>query len=69
MVFTADELLVTGTAMKIVYAESLDGRPLGQLDYSAKALPGKFYKLLKSEFEKIISGEHELSKKWLFEIK
>ena len=27
MVFTADELLVTGTAMKIVYAESLDGRP------------------------------------------
>ena len=69
MVFTADELLVTGTAMKIVYAESLDGRPIGQLDYSAKALPGKFYKLLKSEFEKIISGGHELSKKWLFEIK
>ena len=69
MVFTADELLVTGTAMKIVYAESLDGRPIGHLDYSAKALPGKYYKLLKSEFEKIISGEHELSKKWLFEIK
>lgn len=68
MVFTADELLVTGTAMKIVYAESLDGRPIGTPDYAAKVEPGKFYKLLKDEFEKVIAGEHELSKKWMFEI-
>lgn len=65
MIFTADELLVTGTAMKIVYAESLDGRPIGTEDYSARGQAGKYYKLLKSEFEKVISGEHELSKKWL----
>jgi len=65
MVLCANELLVTGTAMKIVYAESLDGRPIGTLDYSAKGEPGKFYKLLKTEFEKVISGEHEFSKKWL----
>ena len=66
MVFTADELLVTGTAMKITYAESLDKRPIGQLDFNATPKPGKFYELLKGEYEKVINGEHELSKKWLF---
>ncbi|MDO5089443.1 MAG: aminotransferase class IV [Leptotrichiaceae bacterium] len=67
MVFNADELLVTGTAMKVVYAESLDGRPIGTPDYSAEVKPGKYFTLLKSEFEKVIAGEHELSKKWLYE--
>ncbi|RRD39598.1 branched-chain amino acid aminotransferase [Leptotrichia sp. OH3620_COT-345] len=67
MVFNADELLVTGTAMKVVYAESLDGRPIGTPDFSATVNPGKYFKLLKSEFEKVIAGEHELSKKWLDE--
>ena len=66
MVFTADELLVTGTAMKITYAESLDQRPIGQLDFNAAPKPGKFYELLKSEYEKVINGDHELSKEWLF---
>ena len=66
MVFTADELLVTGTAMKITYAESLDKRPIGQLDFNAKPEAGKFHKLLKSEYEKVINGEHELSSEWLF---
>ena len=66
MVFTADELLVTGTAMKITYAESLDKRPIGQLDFNAKPQAGKFHKLLKSEYEKVINGEHELSSEWLF---
>ena len=65
MVFSADELLVTGTAMKVMYAESLDRRPIGTPDYSAKGEAGKFYKLLKSEFEKVISGEHKFSKEWL----
>ena len=66
MVFTADELLVTGTAMKITYAESLDQRPIGQLDFNAATKPGKFYELLKGEYEKVINGDHELSKEWLF---
>ncbi|WP_314395223.1 aminotransferase class IV [Leptotrichia shahii] len=66
MVFTADELLVTGTAMKITYAESLDQRPIGQLDFNAAPKPGKFYELLKDEYEKVINGDHELSKEWLF---
>lgn len=66
MVFTADELLVTGTAMKITYAESLDQRPIGQLDFYAEPKPGKFYELLKGEYEKVINGDHELSKEWLF---
>ena len=66
MVFTADELLVTGTAMKITYAESLDQRPIGQLNFHAEPKPGKFYELLKGEYEKVINGDHELSKKWLF---
>ena len=66
MVFTADELLVTGTAMKITYAESLDQRPIGQLDFHAEQKPGKFYELLKGEYEKVINGDHELSKEWLF---
>ena len=66
MVFTADELLVTGTAMKITYAESLDQRPIGQLDFNAAPKSGKFYELLKGEYEKVINGDHELSKEWLF---
>lgn len=66
MVFTADELLVTGTAMKITYAESLDQRPIGQLDFNAAPKPGKFCELLKGEYEKVINGDHELSKEWLF---
>lgn len=66
MIFTADELLVTGTAMKIAYAESLDQRPIGQLDYSKRGEAGKFHKLLKEEYEKVINGEHELSNKWLY---
>ena len=67
MIFTADELLVTGTAMKVTFAESLDQRPIGNLDFSKKGVSGKFHQLLKSEYEKIINGDHELSKKWLFE--
>ena len=67
MIFTADELLVTGTAMKVTFAESLDQRPIGNLNFSEKGVSGKFHQLLKSEYEKIINGEHELSKKWLFE--
>ncbi len=67
MIFTADELLVTGTAMKVTFAESLDQRPIGNLNFSEEGVSGKFHQLLKSEYEKIINGEHELSKKWLFE--
>ena len=35
--------------------------------FSKKGVSGKFHQLLKSEYEKIINGDHELSKKWLFE--
>ena len=67
MIFTADELLITGTAMKVLFAESLDQRPIGKLNYSEKGISGQFHQLLKLEYEKIINGDHELSKKWLFE--
>lgn len=67
MVYSADELLITGTAMKITFASSLDQRPIGQFDYSKTGVSGKFHKLLKGEYEKVINGEHEFSKKWLFE--
>lgn len=67
MVFTADELLVTGTAMKVLFAESLDQRPIGTINYAETGKSGKFHQLLKSEYEKVIAGEHEFSKKWLFE--
>ena len=65
MVFSADELLVTGTAMKVVYAESLDGRIIGSPNYAEKPKPGKICQFLQSEFEKVINGEHEKSKDWL----
>jgi len=41
-------------------------RPIGQLDFHAEPKPGKFYELLKGEYEKVINGDHELSKEWLF---
>ena len=65
MVFSADELLVTGTAMKVVYAESLDGRIIGSPNYAEKPKAGKFCEFLQGEFEKVINGEHEKSKDWL----
>ena len=65
MIFSADELLVTGTAMKVVYAESLDGRPIGTPNYSEAPKAGKFCKFLQEEFEKVINGDHEKSKDWL----
>lgn len=52
MIFSADELLVTGTAMKVVYAESLDGRPIGTPNYSEKAKPGKFCKFYRKNLKK-----------------
>ena len=67
MVFSADELLVTGTAMKVVYAESLDGRVIGSCNYAKKPEPGKICKFLQEQFEKVINGEHEKSKEWLVE--
>ena len=65
MIFSADELLVTGTAMKVVYAESLDGRPIGTSNYAETPKAGKFCIFLQKEFEKVINGEHEKSKEWL----
>lgn len=65
MIFSADELLVTGTAMKVVYAESLDGRVIGSPNYADKPKPGKFCLFLQEQFEKAISGQHEKSKDWL----
>ena len=53
--------------MKVLFAESLDQRPIGKLNYSEKGISGQFHQLLKLEYEKIINGDHELSKKWLFE--
>lgn len=62
MIYSADEVILTGTAAQILFAGSVDGRPIkdGQ--------QGPHCQLLRKRFKEIITGKHPRSKKWLTEI-
>lgn len=64
MIFTCDELLVTGTAAKVAYAQSVDDRPIAH----AQNGPGPLCKGLQDEFERFINMDHPRSKEWMYEI-
>ncbi|MCH9633465.1 MAG: Branched-chain-amino-acid aminotransferase [Chlamydiae bacterium] len=61
MIYSAEEVILTGTAAQILFGGSVDGRPIkdGQ--------QGPICKLLRKRFKEIISGKHPRSKKWLTE--
>ncbi|MFC1616276.1 branched-chain amino acid transaminase [Patescibacteria group bacterium] len=62
MIYTCDELLLTGTAAQVLYAESVDDRMIGKEN---KGEMGPVCKLLRKNFDKLLSGKHPRSKEWL----
>ena len=62
MVYTADEILLTGTGAQVVFAESIDGRKIGDGN------PGKICTLLRKGYEDIIAMRHVRSRDWILEI-
>lgn len=59
MIYSADEVILTGTAAQILFAGSVDGRPIGD------GQEGTTCKLLRKHFKKLIEGTHARSKGWL----
>lgn len=60
MVYTADELILTGTAAQISYAASVDGRQL-----QTSVTPGPICTFLRQRFEDVINKKHPKSKSWI----
>lgn len=58
MVYTCDELILTGTAAQMMYAQSVDDRRIGDG-------PGVICQLLRQKFQQVISGTHPKAKKWI----
>ena len=59
MVYTCNELMLTGTAAQVVYAHSVDGRLIGQGD-----IAGPICQLLRKKYAEIIAGTHPKSSTW-----
>jgi branched-chain amino acid aminotransferase len=62
MVYTCDELILTGTAAQVVFAQSVDGRVI-----SSNGMPGPICQLLSKKLEEAIQGKHSKSSLWLTE--
>lgn len=60
MVYTGSELLLTGTAAQITYAESVDGRIIGKGN-----TPGPICEMLRKKLAGVIEMEHPKSREWL----
>lgn len=63
MIYTCDELIVTGTAAQVTFAESVDGRIIAK-----NGKPGHICQLLRRKLEQAIQGHHEKSSLWLTEV-
>ena len=63
MIYTCDELIVTGTAAQVTFAESVDGRTISQ-----DGEPGPVCQLLRKKLEQAIKGKHPKSSLWLTEV-
>ena len=59
MVYSADELLLTGTGAQISFTHSVDGRAIGT------GTPGPLCELLRERFGQILRGELFAEKGWL----
>lgn len=62
MIYTCDELLLTGTGAQILFAESVDGRVIGKDGES-----GAVCKLLRKSFNNIIELKNPKLKEWITE--
>jgi len=62
MVYTCDELILTGTAAQVAFAQSVDGRTI-----TTKGMPGPICQLLRKKLAEAIQGNHSKSSLWLTE--
>lgn len=62
MIYTCDELILTGTAAQVMYGHSVDGRVIGQGD-----IPGPICQSLRQKFVDVISKTHPKSPGWITE--
>lgn len=63
MAYSADEFIMTGTAAKVLFAESIEGRVVGN------GKIGPVCQYLVDQYEALISGKHPKSAEWNTEIK
>jgi branched-chain amino acid aminotransferase len=63
MIYTCDELILTGTAAQVMYAHSVDGRVIGQGD-----MPGPICQELRQKFCDVIAAKHPKASDWITEI-
>jgi branched-chain amino acid aminotransferase len=63
MVYTSDEVILTGTLNCALFAHAVDGRVI-----CPKDTPGPVFSWLQEEYFKIIRGEHPKSKEWVTSI-
>lgn len=64
MVYMADEMILTGTAAGFSFAQSVDGRPIGQGN-----TPGPLCRMLREKFEAVINRQHPRSLEWVTVVK
>ncbi|PJD95909.1 MAG: branched-chain amino acid aminotransferase [Parachlamydia sp.] len=62
MIYTCDELILTGTAAQVMYGHSVDGRVIGQED-----VPGPICQRLRQKFTDVIAKTHPKSSNWITE--
>ncbi|MGL4539455.1 MAG: branched-chain amino acid transaminase [Candidatus Rhabdochlamydia sp.] len=62
MVYTCDELILTGTAAQIAFVQSVDGRVI-----TSEKKPGPICQLLRKKLAETIQGKHPKSFLWLTE--
>lgn len=63
MAYSADEFIMTGTAAKVLFAESIEDRVIGD------GKIGPICQYLVEQYENLISGKHPKSAEWNTEIK
>lgn len=66
MIYTCDELFLTGSAAQVTFAESVDGRMMGNKN---QGQPGPFFKRTNQLFNDVIDMKHARSKEWITEFK
>jgi len=63
MIYSCDEVILTGTYAQVLFTESVDGRTIGQ-----KGKPGPICQLLQKKLKMAIKGQHPKSPDWLTEV-
>lgn len=67
MIYTSDEIILTGTAAQFAYADSVDGRKIGRQQPEGSFFQGPICKLLRDKFHAVIAKQHPKSESWITE--